>query len=167
MGVSGEPRPATTEVRPFAAPLLALLVLLAGIEPGLADARAIEGDLLEVEGERVRLHGIDAFEPGQTCLTASGEPWRCGLAARAALATLIQGQPVSCTVLDQDDSGHYVARCTTQGGTDLARFLVSTGLAFAHGPYAGDYEDEEAAARQRRSGAWSGTFTPPWDWRGQ
>jgi endonuclease YncB( thermonuclease family) len=152
-------------VRAAAAPLLALLLLLAGIEPGLADARAIEGDLLEVEGERVRLRGIDAFEPGQTCLTRSGEPWRCGLAAKAALATLIQGQPVSCTVLDQDDSGHYLARCTTQSGTDLARFLVSTGLAFAYGPYAGDYEDEETAARQRGSGAWSGTFTPPWEWR--
>jgi endonuclease YncB( thermonuclease family) len=112
-----------------------LLVLLAGVAPSLADGRAIEGDLLEIEGERVRLRGIDAFEPGQTCLTRSGQPWRCGLAAKATLATLIQGQPVSCTVLDQDDRGHYLARCTTRNGTDLGGFLVSSGLAFARTPW--------------------------------
>jgi endonuclease YncB( thermonuclease family) len=149
-------------VRAAAGLIVGLLVLLAGVAPSLADGRAIEGDVLEVEGEIVRLHGIDAFAPEQTCLTQSGEPWRCGLAAKATLATLIQGEPVSCTVLAQDADGHYLARCTTQSGTDLGGFLVSSGLAFAHGPYGSEYEDEETAARQRRNGAWSGTFTPPW-----
>jgi endonuclease YncB( thermonuclease family) len=154
-------------VRAPAAPLVGLLVLLAGVAPSLADARAIEGDLLEVEGEIVRLRGIDAFAPEQTCLTQRGQPWRCGLAAKATLATLIQGKAVGCTALDQDAGGHYLARCTTQSGTDLGGFLVSSGLAFARGPYGSEYEDEETAARQRRSGAWSGTFTPPWQWREQ
>ena len=39
--------------------------------------RIINGDTVEVAGERIRLHGIDAPEAKQTC-TAGGKTWHCG-----------------------------------------------------------------------------------------
>ena len=53
--------------------VLTLIVALiaAAIAPALADiagpARVIDGDTIDIAGERIRLHGIDAPESGQTC----------------------------------------------------------------------------------------------------
>ncbi len=59
-----------------------------GDRPTLADitgpARIIDGDTIDIAGERIRLHGIDAPESGQTCV-ADGVTWPCGQSATAAL----------------------------------------------------------------------------------
>jgi endonuclease YncB( thermonuclease family) len=50
--------------------------------PALADiigrASVIDGDTIEIHGERIRLHGIDAPESGQNCVWVT----RSGCAAR-------------------------------------------------------------------------------------
>jgi endonuclease YncB( thermonuclease family) len=120
-----------------------------------------DGDTIEIEGQRASLYGIDAFELSQTCLDAHGEPWRCGIAAKATLAARIEGQALQCVVVDEDRRGDYVARCVGEDGIDLGAYMVRSGLALA----TDDYRAEEADARRRRAGAWEGAFMPPSQWR--
>jgi endonuclease YncB( thermonuclease family) len=85
--------------RPTLTLLAALLgALVAGAPPAGAD-EVIDGDTLVVQGQRMRLSGVDAFELEQTCLDRQGRPWHCGTAAKAAMAELVQGEAIACTVV--------------------------------------------------------------------
>lgn len=126
-------------------------------------ASVIDGDTVEIHGQRLRLHAIDAPESRQTCLR-DGVPWRCGQAAALALAARIGRQPLRCQQTDTDRYQRVVARCHL-GSEDLGGWLVGQGLAMAYRPYGRDYVAQEAAARAARKGLWASEFTPPWDWR--
>ncbi len=54
--------------------LLTLLPALA-LADVTGSARVIDGDMIEIAGERIRLHGIDAPESGQRCRRL-GHAWR-------------------------------------------------------------------------------------------
>lgn len=136
-------------------------------------ARVVDGDTLEVQGQKVRLHGIDAPEIRQTC-TRAGKVWACGVAARRHLEELIARRPVTCTKTDTDRYGRIVARCfvdlsATPGRPhvhlDLGGWMVRNGHAIAYTRYSTDYVPQETAARGARLGLWSGTFVPPAEWR--
>ena len=83
--------------------------------PALADvagvASVIDGDTIEVHGQRVRLHGIDAPESRQLC-RLDGKPWQCGKDAANALADKIARRPVTCEDLGRDRYKRVIARCT-------------------------------------------------------
>ena len=82
-----------------------ILALLLMASPALADitgpATVIDGDTLEIGNERIRLHGIDAPESGQTCVVGL-ELWLCGQKADNALYNFIGASPVTCQERDVD-----------------------------------------------------------------
>ena len=126
-------------------------------------ARVVDGDTLNVDRVRVRLHGIDAPESAQRC-RASGRLWPCGQDATRALARRIGGRPVACEERDRDRYGRVVAVCTV-AGRDLNRWMVAEGWAFAYRRYSRDYVAAEFRARAARRGIWRGEAVAPWDWR--
>jgi len=70
---------------------IAGLVLILTSPVWAADCVVTDGDTLTCDGTKFRLHGIDAPElnPNQICLDEKGKEWKCGVAARDALAKLI------------------------------------------------------------------------------
>ena len=127
-------------------------------------ASVIDGDTIEIHGQRIRLHAIDAIESRQRCYLPDGRAWNCGKEAAIALADRIGRVPVACEIRDVDRYGRWVGVCR-QGREDLNAWLVRTGWAVAYRRYGFDYVAEEKVARGQRAGIWASTFEMPWDWR--
>src|SRR5215217_6702313 len=127
-------------------------------------ASVIDGDTIEIRGERIRLFGIDAPESGHTCLDAKGQSYRCGQKAALVLDARIGEGVVTCERKDTDRYGRVVALCRVFG-EDLSAWMVGLGWALAYRAYTTRYVPAEDLARSRGLGMWAGRFTPPWDWR--
>ena len=136
----------------------------AGTETVVGVASVIDADTLEIHGQRIRLHGIDAPESNQLCTNGGGKEWRCGQKAALALSDRIGRSPVFCEGLDTDRYGRIVSRCFV-AGADINAWLVADGWAVAYRRYSKDYVAQEADAKNAGRGIWSGSFVMPWDWR--
>ena len=83
--------------------------LCLGLTPGTPQAAAIagqasvmDGDTLEIHGQRLRLHGIDAPESAQSCYLPHGRAWRCGHMAALRLQDFIGDKTVTCERKGED-----------------------------------------------------------------
>lgn len=150
--------------------LLVALLLAAPVAAAAASeqvtgvATVIDGDTIEIQGTRIRLHGIDAPESAQLCQRPDGARWRCGQQAALALQDHIGRSTVTCVERDIDRYGRLVGQCSVHGA-DINAWLVANGWAVAYRRYSTDYLSSEQAAREGNVGVWSGLFVMPWDWR--
>ncbi len=139
---------------------LIVLALLAGPTFALEGrARVVDGDTLELEGQKVRLFGIDAPELDQVC-DRDGRPWACGTEARAMLAGIVGRARLTCTVQDVDRYGRAVAVCLRQD-KDVAAQMVRQGGAIAYRRYSDRYVNAEVAARREGLGVWASDWIEP------
>ena len=127
-------------------------------------ATVIDGDTIEIHGERIRIWGIDAVESNQTC-TLDGRPWRCAQHVAFGLSAHLDGQVVRCKAVGRDRYRRTIATCTARG-TDVGSWLVREGLALDFARYSnGAYTRQEAEAKTEKKGLWRGSFQTPWEWR--
>jgi endonuclease YncB( thermonuclease family) len=156
---------ARTSIRVRAAAALAALALA---WPGAASAditsiaNVIDGETLEMQGQVVKLFGIDALEMDQVCLNGN-RPWPCGEESARSLAALIGGQPIRCQPIR--NLGGYILAVCDLSGDDLAAWMVASGWAFADRSVSSDYVPYEETARGNNEGVWSSEHIAPWDWR--
>ena len=150
-----------------------ILILLALIAcPAAAPAQsaagqaiAVDGDLLEVGGVRVRLFGVDAPEARQSC-ERGGQSWQCGQEAAALLGDLVQRGSVRCEQQDVDADGQPVAICTV-GRIDLSDAMARAGMAVPLTDISEAYVQGAETARLHNLGIWAGTFEQPNEFRSQ
>lgn len=127
-------------------------------------ARAVDGDTLDVGGERVRLEGIDAPEVAQTCPRAWIGTWPCGKSAQRELARIVDRAEVTCDRRGTDKYGRALGICYAHG-KDINAAMVRSGLAWAFIKYSSTYAAEEAQARGQRVGIWQADSEPAWLYR--
>src|SRR5215207_6660757 len=137
--------------------------------PLIGRASIIDGDTIEIHGERVRLNGVDAPETAQLCKNEKGKAYRCGTVSAAALEKfLAASRPTRCEFVERDRYGRFVGNCYRAHGTSVSAYLVRNGFALDYLKYSlGKYAKEERKAKQAKAGLWSGEFTPPWEWRAE
>jgi endonuclease YncB( thermonuclease family) len=130
-------------------------------------ASVIDGDTIEIHGERVRFNGIDAPESSQSCQAADRTSYRCGQQAAMALdGYLSQSIPVQCDFVERDRYGRFVGDCYRADGSNIQRWLVANGWAMDWPRYShGRFSREQQSAKRARLGIWAGSIQPPWEWR--
>lgn len=148
-----------------AAFILALSNSTARAETIAGRASVIDGDTLEIHGERIGILDVDAPESRQTCTRPDGSEWRCGQQASIALADWIGTRSVTCEAGRKNRDGRWLAHCES-GGEDIARWLASRGWAVPYRACKCEIiRSASEGARSLQRGIWSGTFQMPWDWR--
>lgn len=127
----------------------------------------IDGDTIEIHGERVRFHGIDAPEAAQLCADGDGRMYRCGARSAEALAAWLgASSPTRCEFVERDQYDRFVGNCTRADGASVQRWLVRNGHAVDWPRYSnGAFSEEQSAAKAEKTGIWQGKFQPPWEWR--
>lgn len=135
----------------------------AAAESLAGQASVIDGDTIEIHGQRIRLFGIDAVESRQRCIRG-GQQWNCGKDSAFALADRIGRAAIDCRGVERDRYRRLVAVCF-KGAEDLNRWMVEQGWAVAYRRYSLDYVQAEEAAKAAGRGLWSGSFEMPWEWR--
>lgn len=142
----------------------ALILMITNAEADIVGpAKVIDGDTLEMAGEKIRLHGVDAPESDQYCSVAEFE-YPCGVMATAWLVEATLGRELACKVVTRDRWGRMVAMCTVDGQS-LNEMIVTAGWAVAFRRYSRQFETQEAAARRDGRGMWQGPFVFPVAWR--
>lgn len=143
--------------------------------PIVGRASVIDGDTIEIHGQRIRLWGIDAPEGRRTC-TRGGEAYRCGTESARALDRMIADRPVICTPKGRPDRyRRIVAQCIVQtvdwpgrAGPDIASLMVAQGHVVDFPHYSsGAYSGQQRLAQRDRAGMWAGEFQMSWEWRGR
>ncbi|WP_373465528.1 thermonuclease family protein [Agrobacterium larrymoorei] len=126
-------------------------------------ASVIDGDTIEISGQRIRLNGIDAPESWQQCRDGKGRGYSCGKDAAFALDSfLAASRPTTCLKVDQDRYGRMVADCFRADGEPVNGWLVWQGYAVDWVRYSkGRYAKEQSAAKVERRGIWRGEFDQP------
>ncbi len=148
--------------------LLAAAISFLAAGPAFAEiagmATVLDGDILSINGQKVRLYGIDSVEFHQYCYV-NGKPWSCGTAAIRSMQTLVSVQPMVCTETGGSDGDRGIwARCDL-GGLDVALDAVRNGFAVALRDQTSDYNAAEDEARTARKGIWESNFIEPWTYR--
>ncbi|OHC73509.1 MAG: hypothetical protein A3G18_08025 [Rhodospirillales bacterium RIFCSPLOWO2_12_FULL_58_28] len=128
-------------------------------------ATVIEGDLLEINGRRIRLYGIDAPDMDQVCLSKKGEEYRCGDHAMRHVTVMVGKTPLTCKGEANDERGNLIAVCRMRF-LDINEYIVVDGWALAYREHGDEYVRAETVAKAQHSGLWRGsTFVMPWEWR--
>ena len=126
----------------------------------VGSARILDGDSLKINGNEIRLLGIDAPEYDQKCKTNSGAEYDCGIRSRKHLMEIVAGSDVECKSWNKDKYDRLLAICYVNN-QEINALMVEAGWALAYG----DYEGKELIASQNELGLWNGDFENPAKWR--
>lgn len=126
-------------------------------------AQVVNGRMLVVGGQTIRLQAIDAPPATLICRDGAWE-YKCGAESRKALEQLVGNRPVECEPSGKDDDAVH-AVCHSDQGVDIAAALVASGWAVADLRRSSRYLPQQAKAQDQGLGLWRNNFAYPEQWR--
>ena len=85
--------------------------------------RVIDGDTLDIQGQRIRIANIDAPESKQTC-SLNGSAYYCGKTSTQFLRSFIGGSKATCKVISKDRYKRFISTCYVRE-TDIGAVMVA------------------------------------------
>ncbi|MDC3036483.1 thermonuclease family protein [Candidatus Pelagibacter sp.] len=128
-----------------------------------SELKIIDGDTINLNGEKIRFSGIDTPEIKQKC-TKNNEVIMCGIEAKELLINKIKNNKINCVREGKDQYKRTLAECFVND-LSLSSYLVKSGYAFAYRKFSNKFIEDEDFARSNKLGMWSMNFEYPWDWR--
>ncbi len=127
------------------------------------EIKFVDGDTINMNGEKIRFTGIDTPELKQTCIK-EGVKELCGITAKQILIDKIGNNKVVCINEGKDQYKRTLAECFVNDKS-LSSYLVRSGYAFAYRRYSNKFIEDEDYARINKIGMWKMIFVYPWDYR--
>ena len=133
--------------------------------------RVVDGDTINLDGEKIRFSGIDSPELKQTCFK-DGIKNQCGIAAKQLLINKIGNYNVKCVFEGRDRYKRILGTCFGEiDGKindlwELNKMMIYSGYAVAYRKYSKKYIETEESAK--REGAGLGKYSHyihPEEWR--
>ena len=149
----------------FLISVIALVFILNVNQVKSQTIKIVDGDTIHLNGEKIRLTGIDTPELKQTCLK-EGAKVSCGVTAKKILIVKIGNDNVECVSEGKDRYKRTLAECFVNNES-LSSYLVRSGYAFAYRKYSKKFVPDEDYARINKIGMWSMEFDYPCDFRKQ
>ena len=129
------------------------------------NVRIIDGDTIVLDGERIRLQGIDAPELKQTCKNKESKRiWECGKEATEHLKMLMVGKKINCSDEGKDKYRRQLSYCFNED-ININQKMVEDGYAVAYTVYDKSFYIDSIIARLKNKGIWSSDFKEPSKWR--
>ena len=151
--------------------IYSVLLVLASYNFSIADSlRIVDGDTINLNGEKIRFSGIDAPESNykgkeQTCLI-NETIIKCGKLSKEFLIKKIGTNKVTCKREEKPDQYNRILAECFVNGESLSKILVKNGYAFDYVRYSKKkYAQDQKYAKTNKLGLWSMTFELPWSWR--
>ena len=143
---------------------LHVFLILIFFNVGFADnLKIVDGDTIELNGEKIRFSGIDTPELKQTCMSDDQKVF-CGKFVKMLLIKKIGNETPKCIREGKDVYKRTLAECFINGES-LSAFLVRSGYAFAYRKYSKKFIEDEEFAKENKFGMWSMEFEYPWNFR--
>ncbi len=142
-----------------------LLPLTAWAEELTGPATVIDGRTLEIQGQQVRLFGLDVPDRDQPCYSPKERiPNRCGVTAVEKIKRMVREQTLRCEGDQRDEEGRLIAICYSDR-VEVNEQMVLLGLAISDPAQGKRYQRMENIAKRLNDGLWRNRFIMPWEWR--
>ena len=131
--------------------------------------KIIDGDTINLNGEKIRFSGIDAPESyfkgkRQICFSEK-KKIMCGELSKNKLIEKIGNNFVNCIIEKKDKYNRSLGECYINGES-LSVYMVKNGYAFDWPYYSkGKFSKDQNFAKKNRLGLWSMEFQFPWEFR--
>ena len=131
-----------------------------------------DGDTIKINGNKIRLFGIDAPEVKQSCkkpyisfsFYSLYKKYNCGVISTEKLRDKISNKKISCLISNKDRYGRFIGECFYKK-LNLNSWMVKNGYAVAYLKYSKKFVAQENQAKKNKLGIWQGPFINPWEWR--